>query len=194
MTDLDQKIVSSEDELLILVDADDNDTGHLSKAGCHDGDGVLHRAFSVFLFNDGGELLLQQRGAEKRLWPMFWSNSCCSHPRKGESMEIATRRRLQDELNIDAALEFIYKFSYQASFGVAGSENELCWVYLGRLGENAIAVANETEIEALRYISADDLSREFREKPEHFTPWFRLEWQRLCSEHTEALSAFTSER
>jgi isopentenyl-diphosphate delta-isomerase len=192
MTDLDQRIVSSEDELLILVDADDNDTGHLSKAECHDGAGILHRAFSVFLFNDAGELLLQQRGAEKRLWPMYWSNSCCSHPRKGESLEIATSRRLQDELNIGAVLEFVYKFSYQASFGLAGSENELCWIYLGRLSEKAIA--NTTEIEALRYISADELSQEFIEMPEQFTPWFRLEWQRLSTEHAENLSAYTSER
>ncbi|MDH5246330.1 MAG: isopentenyl-diphosphate delta-isomerase, partial [Betaproteobacteria bacterium] len=88
------RIVSSEREELILVDEDDNEVGHLSKADCHDGQGRLHRAFSVFLFNDAGELLLQQRGRSKRLWPGYWSNSCCSHPRRGESLEIATSRRL----------------------------------------------------------------------------------------------------
>ena len=86
-------IVSSEAEELILVDPDDNETGYLSKAECHDGQGILHRAFSLFLFNADGELLLQQRGATKRLWPEFWSNSICSHPRRGESMQVATRRR-----------------------------------------------------------------------------------------------------
>ena len=71
------RIVSSEAEELILVDADDNETGFLSKADCHDGDGVLHRAFSLFLFNDEGELLLQKRSDSKRLWPGYWSNTIC---------------------------------------------------------------------------------------------------------------------
>ena len=184
-----KKIVSSEDELLILVDGDDSDVGFLSKAACHDGGGVLHRAFSVFLFNDAGELLLQQRGAEKRLWPGFWSNSCCSHPRKGETLGYATSRRLQDELNIGADLEFVYKFIYQAGYGDVGSEHELCSVYLGRLRD--VARANATEIDALRYVAAGELQREFVTSPEHFTPWFKLEWQHLNDHHVESLSRYT---
>ena len=184
-----KKIVSSEDELLILVDDDDSDVGFLSKAACHDGGGVLHRAFSVFLFNDAGELLLQQRGAEKRLWPGFWSNSCCSHPRKGETLGYATSRRLQDELNTGADLEFVYKFIYQAGYGDVGSEHELCSVYLGRLRD--VARANATEIDALRYVAADELQREFVTSPEHFTPWFKLEWQHLNDHHVESLSRYT---
>ena len=183
-------IVSSENELLILVDTDDRETGNLSKAECHDGDGILHRAFSLFLFNDQGELLLQQRGAEKRLWPMFWTNTCCSHPRQGESMDLATERRLHQELNTASALEFIYKFEYQARFGDQGSENELCSVYLGRLiGE---ATANDTEIAALRFISANDLQNEIDSKPEQFTPWFKMEWQRLNEEFAEQLGRYTN--
>ena len=189
MTDLPAKIVSSEDELLVLVDAADNETGHLTKAECHDGDGVLHRAFSVFLFNGRGETLLQQRGADKRLWPLYWSNSCCSHPRQGESIEIATIRRLQDELNVSASLEFVYKFSYQASFGEAGSENEMCSVFLGRLdGEPQ---ANATEIEEMRFVSADTLSDELAANPNMFTPWFKLEWQRLTEEFGETLFKYS---
>jgi isopentenyl-diphosphate delta-isomerase len=184
-----QKIVSSADELLILVDDDDSDVGFLSKTACHDGGGVLHRAFSVFLFNDAGELLLQQRGAEKRLWPGFWSNSCCSHPRKGETLGYATSRRLQEELNIGADLEFVYKFIYQAGYGDVGSEHELCSVYLGRLRD--VARANGTEIEALRYVSAGELHSEFVTSPEHFTPWFKLEWQHLNDHHVELLSRYT---
>ena len=122
------RLVSSESEDLILVDANDKETGFLSKARAHDGQGVLHRAFSVFLFNEKGELLLQQRAASKRLWPGCWSNSCCSHPRRGETMRVATRRRLRDELNIDVELEYVYKFIYQAEFGEFGSEHELCHV------------------------------------------------------------------
>ena len=179
------RIVSSEAEELILVDEDDCETGFLSKAECHNGSGLLHRAFSVFLFNAGGELLLQQRGRSKRLWPGFWSNTCCSHPRRGESMPIATGRRLRDELNIETDLEFVYKFSYQAEFGVAGSEHELCHVYLGNVG--AGVAPNEHEIAALRYVSADALLSEFESAPEHFTPWLKMEWLALAEDHRDTL-------
>lgn len=189
MKDNSARIVSSEDERLILVDAEDNDMGFMSKAECHDGDGVLHRAFSIFLFNEQGHLLLQQRAAGKRLWPMYWSNSCCSHPRERETMVVAAARRLQDELQADSDLEFAYKFIYQASFGELGSEHELCHVFLGRVsGEPG---ANETEIAALRYVPVEELEREFAETPEVFTPWFKLEWQRLTTEYADMLSRFT---
>ncbi len=182
------RIVSSEAEELILVDVDDNETGFLSKADCHDGDGVLHRAFSLFLFNDDGELLLQQRSDSKRLWPGYWSNSICSHPRRGESMEVATQRRLLDELNIEAELEFVYKFDYQASFGERGSENELCHVYLGRAP--ADIRPNESEIAATRFIAPAELDREFAQEPESLTPWFRMEWQALNSGYRETLEKY----
>ena len=81
------RVVSSEAEELILVDEHDREQGYLSKAACHDGSGILHRAFSAFLFNAAGKVLLQQRAGLKRLWPGYWSNSCCSHPRRGESMQ-----------------------------------------------------------------------------------------------------------
>ena len=181
--------VSSESELLILVDPDDREAGNLSKAECHDGDGILHRAFSLFLFNGQGELLLQQRGAEKRLWPMYWSNTCCSHPRQGESMQAATERRLQQELNTAAVLEFIYKFEYQVRFGDLGSENELCWVYLGRLEREA--TANDSEIAALRFASADELRQELDAEPERLTPWFKMEWLRLSEQFTDRLAKYT---
>lgn len=182
------RIVSSEAEELILVDEDDRETGFLSKAECHDGSGRLHRAFSVFLFNIDGDLLLQQRSRSKRLWPGFWSNTCCSHPRRGESMPLATDRRLRDELNIETSLEFVYKFSYQATFGVAGSEHELCHVYLGKVG--AEVSPNEHEIAALRYVSAGALLSEFESTPDQFTPWFKMEWLALAEEHRDILSRY----
>lgn len=182
------KIVSSEAEELILVDENDAETGFLSKAECHDGAGQLHRAFSVFLFNDAGELLIQQRSRLKRLWPEYWSNTCCSHPRRGESMSIATQRRLHDELNIDTSLEFVYKFSYQANFDASGSENELCHVYLGRVQDDV--VPNEHEIAAVRYISPAALLDEFETQPDSLTPWFKMEWLSLTEEHRDALSRY----
>ncbi len=180
--------MSSESEELILVDRDDKEIGHLSKARCHDGDGVLHRAFSLFLFNEAGELLLQQRSDRKRLWPGFWSNSCCSHPRRGESMETATKRRLADELNIETTLEYVYRFCYTAEFGEAGSENELCHVYLGRVtGE---AQPNDSEIAGIRYVSRGTLDEELSRYPERFTPWFKQEWRELAGNYREQLARY----
>lgn len=182
------RIVSSESEELILVDEGDNEIGFLSKADCHDGAGVLHRAFSLFLFNDDGELLLQRRSNSKRLWPGFWSNSICSHPRRGESMEVATRRRLLDELNVESELEHVYSFSYQAGFGDAGSENELCHVFLGRAP--AEILPNDHEIAAIRFVSARDLDAEFADNADKLTPWFKLEWQELTTNYREQLQKY----
>ncbi|MBT8085564.1 MAG: isopentenyl-diphosphate Delta-isomerase [Woeseia sp.] len=184
------KIVSSDDETLILVDADDRETGFLDKARCHDGAGVLHRAFSVFLFNDAGQLLLQQRAPGKRLWPNFWSNSCCSHPRKGESMAEATLRRIEEELGIRANVEFVYKFSYQAQYGDEGAEHELCWVFLGR--SNDAVKVNSNEIAAFRYVQAQELSAELAADSAMFTPWLRMEWQRLQEEFSGRLAVYTT--
>jgi len=184
----DHRIVSSEAEELILVDRDDKEIGFLSKAESHDGGGVLHRAFSLFLFNADGELLLQQRGSGKRLWPGFWSNSCCSHPRRGETMEVATRRRLRDELNIESTPEFVYKFAYTAEYGPAGSENELCHVYLGRVVGDVRP--NDHEIDNVRFVRPQDLTLEQTETPAIFTPWFKQEWQTLLQEHAEQLAGY----
>lgn len=182
------RVVSSEAEELILVDTNDDEQGFLSKAECHDGSGRLHRAFSLFLFDAEGRLLLQQRAVSKRLWPGFWSNTCCSHPRRGETMEVATRRRLRDELNIEASVEFVYKFRYQAAFGDAGSENELCHVYLGKVP--AQVRPNEHEIAAIRFVSPGELADEFESRPERFTPWFRMEWEALTTEHADRLAKY----
>lgn len=187
MSDL-HRVVSSESEELILVDDNDNETGYASKADCHDGSGIRHRAFSLFLFNDSGELLLQQRSAGKRLWPGFWSNTCCSHPRRGESLAIATMRRLDDELNISASLEHVYHFCYEATFGESGSENELCHVFLGTV-EGEVR-PNASEIESTRFITASDLDEEFAQNPEQFTPWFKKEWSALRGEYSSQLARY----
>ncbi len=182
------RAVSSESEELILVDENDNEAGYLSKALAHDGGGILHRAFSVFLFNDNGELLLQRRAASKRLWPQFWSNSCCSHPRRGESLELATQRRLQDELNVHAELEYVYKFSYQADFGNLGAEHELCHVYLGKIHDEV--QANDQEIDSIRFVSVVDLEAEFESARDQFTPWFLMEWDALRTDHRAKLRRY----
>lgn len=182
------RIVSSEEERLILVDEDDREVGSLDKGACHDGAGVLHRAFSLFIFDAEGRLLLQQRSGGKRLWPLYWSNSCCSHPRVGETMEQATSRRLREELDIGAELEFVFKFSYEARYDESGSENELCWVFLGRTSD--APAPNSHEIAGLRWVDPRDLQAELDRGPAGFTPWFKLEWRRLAGDHRDALCRY----
>ena len=171
------EVVSSEDEMLVLVDESDRVVGNLSKGACHDGEGVLHRAFSLFVFNREGELLLQQRSSGKRLWPLFWSNSCCSHPRQDETMDEAVQRRLLQELGLASNLQFLYKFQYQASYEDIGSENEFCWVYVG-ITDNEVR-PNPTEINDHRWVTPARLDDEMDATPEIFTPWFQMEWQRV---------------
>ncbi len=179
---------AADSEPLILVDEADREVGHLSKAKCHDGQGVLHRAFSLLIFNDEGELLLQQRAPSKRLWPLYWSNSCCSHPRRAESMETAIHRRLYEELGLRCPLHFLFKFQYQAQFESAGSEQELCSVFIGRSRDPVRTDPNE--IRAVRWIAPQALQAELSgSEADKYTPWFKLEWARIWRDHRAAVQA-----
>ena len=130
------KTVTENDmEKLILVDEYDQEIGSELKEDCHLGDGILHRAFSVFIFNEKKEVLIQQRSKEKMLWGQFWSNACCSHPHLGESVEDAAHRRTKEELSLETKLNFLFKFQYQEKFRNIGSENELCHVFIGACNE-----------------------------------------------------------
>ncbi len=175
-------------DLLILVDSDDNELGHLEKELCHAGDGKLHRAFSIFLFNEAGEVLIQQRADCKPLWGNYWSNTCCSHPRAGESLEVATNRRTMEELCIKSELQFIYKFEYQASFNNQLSENELCSVYCGHFSGSPIA--NPDEVKDWEWISPDTLSSELTTNPDLYTPWLKLEWSSLRQNYSDHLQHY----
>lgn len=103
-------------------------------------------------------------------------------------MAVATRRRLDDELNIQADIEFVYHFCYQAAFGDAGSENELCHVYLGN--HSGTVRPNDSEIDAVRYVSIEELDRELAESPEQFTPWFKQEWRALKTDYKEQFARY----
>lgn len=176
-------IVSDDQEQLILVDSDDREIGSASKSQCHDEDGILHRALSVFVFDAEGRVLLQQRHADKRLWGGHWSNSCCSHPRVGEHIEAAARRRVKEELGLDISVVPAFKFEYSATFADKGTEHELCHVFVGFADRDP--VVNATEIADWRWVSPADVDRGVAEN--EFTPWMQLEWPRLRREHADAL-------
>ena len=175
-------------DALILVDPADRVVGRLSKSRCHEGKGVLHRAFSLLIFNAAGELLIQQRSPSKRLWPLYWSNSCCSHPRSGEDMETATQRRLREELGITCPLHFLFKFQYQAQFDPTGSEHELCSVFIGTCAEPLAVDPNE--ISAWRWVDPYELQSQLTSPSGvKFTPWFTMEWARIWRDHRDAVLA-----
>ena len=173
------EIVSFDNEALIIVDSADRIRGHGTKAELHQGTGTLHRAFSIFLFDSTGQVLLQKRSKQKPLWPGFWSNTCCSHPRRGESYGVATQRRLMEELSVKADLLFTHRFRYQAQYNEKGAEHELCSVYVGRLESEP--TPNPQEIDAYQWILPDALDEWLVNTPDTLTPWFRLEWGALRS-------------
>ena len=165
------------EDRLIVVNKKDEVLNFLPRSECHAGDGVLHRAFSIHIFNSDNQILLQRRSIHKELWPLFWSNSCCSHPRAGETNYDAAHRRLKEELGITARLEYHYKFTYQARYKDIGSENELCSVFIGQ-SDDTLKV-DESEIAEWRYMDLDRLEHELKRNPEMFTPWFKMQWEQL---------------
>ena len=180
--------VSFDDEPLIVVDEDNNVLGHRAKADVHAGEGILHRAFSVFLFDGEGRVLIQKRAAGKPLWPGFWANACCSHPRRGETEAEAAVRRVKEELGIDAAPEYVYTFTYHARYGDVGSEHEVCSVFLARA--SAPVEANETEVAELLWLTPGELDARIAAEPDVHAPWLKMEWARLRAEYGERLAAF----
>jgi isopentenyl-diphosphate delta-isomerase len=184
-----REIVSNATEQLILVDDQDRELGFKGKTECHTGAGVLHRAFSIFVFNSDNELLLQQRSPTKMLWPGYWSNTCCSHPRRGEPMASAVTRRLEQELGFACPLTYLYKFKYHAQFGAVGAEHELCSVYFGR--HDGPVDVNVNEIAAWRFVGVDALERELKDAPDTFTPWFRMEWVHIKANYLDGMLAST---
>ena len=182
-----EEIVSSASEELILVDEQDREIGSASKAECHEGTGTLHRAFSIFVFNAENQLLLQQRSESKPLWPLYWSNTCCSHPRRGETMDLAVSRRLRQELGFECDLTYLYKFMYQAQFGDAGAEREFCSVYYGYY--DGPVDANVSEIADWRFVDITSLNEELAAHPERFSPWFKLEWAHIQEHYLNAILA-----
>jgi len=158
-------------EHVILVDEHDNEVGTMEKLEAHQ-KGVLHRAFSVLLFNTKGEVLLQKRAKSKYHSGGLWTNTCCSHPLPGESIHNATRRKLNQEMGIDLQPEFVYKFIYNASLDKDLIEHELDHVFIGTYdGKPNI---NTDEVEDWKYIDVASLRMDMKKNPDHYTAWFTL--------------------
>ena len=184
--------VSFDSEDLILVDSLDQVIGNASKKHVHLPGGQLHRAFSIFLYANNQQVMLHKRSLDKPLWPNFWTNSCCSHPRTGESYEDAVHRRLKEELGVETPLTRIYQFEYQAHFGSIGSEHELCSVYVGHLKEPVDITPHPNEISQWGWFDLEDVDDWIAKAPEEFTPWFLMEWRTLRDEHSDKIAMLTS--
>lgn len=161
------------EERVVLVNPQDEVLGLMEKMQAHE-NALLHRAFSVFLFNDKGEMLLQQRAAGKYHSPLQWTNACCSHPRENESYLDAAKRRLQEELGISAELTERFNFLYKADVGQGLWEHELDYVFTGEY--NGDFTLNPEEVADIKYISINELKREIEEFPERYTEWFKIIW------------------
>lgn len=159
------------EEKVVLVNEKDEFLGIMGKLEAHQ-KGMLHRAFSVFLFDNKGNMLLQKRASCKYHSPNQWTNACCSHPRENETYEAAAHRRLKEELGISCNIEKKFDFIYKANVGNGLWEHELDAVFIGKF-EGKFAL-NPDEVSEIRYISWNNLEKEIKEKPESFTEWFKI--------------------
>lgn len=157
-------------DFVILVDQNDNEIGICEKMDAHVG-GMLHRAFSIFLYNSKGEILLQQRAADKYHSGTLWTNSCCSHPAPEESIPDAARRRLMEELMIQTPLRQLFRFHYHATFENGLVEHELDHVLVGKY--ETTPVINAKEAIAYKWVSLQEIKGMIAEHPEQFTYWFK---------------------
>ena len=162
------------EEQLILVDERNRATGSAGKTAIHRS-GLLHRAFSIFMVDDRGRIVLQQRSREKYHSGGLWANSCCGHPRPGERTLSAARRRLGEELGVTGELSFGFFARYEAELGNGMHENEFVYVYFGLL--QAEPKPDPAEIADVAHWSFDDISRHIRRDPDSFTFWFKHYFQ-----------------
>lgn len=156
---------------LILVDQNDIQRGKGKKLLIHQL-GLLHRAFSIFIFNTKGELLMQQRATEKYHSGGLWSNTCCSHPQFGEDILESIQKRLNEEMGMKCKTEFAFSFIYKVKFDNGLTEHEYDHVHLGVSDD--LPVPNMAEVKNWRYMSLKNLEKEIKSHPDHFTAWLKI--------------------
>ena len=165
-----------EKQQVILVDEHDNTTGTMEKMEAHE-KGLLHRAFSVFVFNSKGQMLLQQRALKKYHSGGLWTNACCSHPNPGEEINTAAHRRLEEELGFDTDLQKIFDFVYCEKVGKDLIEHEFDHVFTGQY-EGQIRI-NRDEVMDTCYKTITEIREDLDNSPELYTTWFRIAFPRV---------------
>jgi isopentenyl-diphosphate delta-isomerase len=166
------------EETVILVDHNDREVGGAEKLQAHR-EGSLHRAFSVFVFNSRGELLLQQRARAKYHSGGLWTNTCCSHPRLGEGTEEAAHRRLVEEMGFDCELEEAFHFTYRVEFGDGLVEHEFDHVFLGRF--DGAPTPDPQEVGDWKWADTEALEKDLGENPGRYAHWFKLALPQVLS-------------
>lgn len=164
------------EEKVILVDEQDNPIGLMEKLEAHQ-KALLHRAFSVFILNDKGEIMLQQRAANKYHSPNLWTNTCCSHPREGETTIEAGKRRLQEEMGFVTELSEVLSFIYKAPFDNGLTEHEYDHVLVGY--SDAQPQINPEEVASWKWLSLEAIKEDILQAPEQYTAWFKIIFEKF---------------
>lgn len=164
------------EENVILVNEDDEPIGLMPKMEAHE-KAVLHRAFSVFIMNNKGETMLQQRAKDKYHSPLLWTNTCCSHQREGETNIEAGKRRLQEEMGFKTELKELLSFIYKAPFDNGLTEHELDHVMIGYYDDNPIV--NPSEVEDWKWMYPSDIKTDISKNPDDYTAWFKIIFERF---------------
>jgi isopentenyl-diphosphate delta-isomerase len=159
------------EDKVILVDSNDNKIGLMPKLEAHE-KGVLHRAFSVFIFNNHGELMLQRRALTKYHSPGLWTNTCCSHQRDGESNISSGKRRLNEEMGFDTELFEKTSFIYKAKFDNGLIEHEFDHVLVGSYNHSPII--NSIEVDSWKWMSLENIKKDINDHPDNYTAWFKI--------------------
>ncbi len=164
------------EENVVLVNERDEPVGLMPKMEAHE-KGVLHRAFSVFVINKKGEIMLQQRAAHKYHSPLLWTNTCCSHQREGETNTQAGMRRLEEEMGFSTSLKELFSFIYKAPFDNGLTEHELDHVMVGYYDEDP--VINRDEVEGWAWARPEDIKNDITSNPDKYTAWFKIIFERF---------------
>jgi isopentenyl-diphosphate delta-isomerase len=164
------------EEQVILVNENDEELGTMAKMEAHE-KAVLHRAFSVFVMNDNGEIMLQQRAAHKYHSPLLWTNTCCSHQRVGESNIEAGQRRLMEEMGFSTELKELFSFIYKAPFDNGLTEHELDHVMIGLF--NAAPDINPEEVAQWKWMRPENIKADIEKNPEVYTAWFKIIFEKF---------------
>jgi isopentenyl-diphosphate delta-isomerase len=163
-------------DLVILVNENDEEIGTIPKLEAHE-KGLLHRAFSVFIFNTQGELLLQQRASDKYHSAGLWSNTCCSHPKALEPTFLAANRRLKEEMGIETELDFLHSFIYNEQLENGLIEHEFDHIFYGISDE--LPQINKEEVADYKYVNTTDLLKDIKSNREKYSIWFRISIEKV---------------